>query len=62
VLHQERAKAIGRLLALSRASDVVDASVVVGAVARHDAIVTSDDGDMDRLVRATRRRLVVLEI
>jgi predicted nucleic acid-binding protein len=61
-LTEERAKAIGRLLALSRTSDVVDAAVVIGATARHDAIVTSDKGDIDRLVRATRRRMVVLEI
>jgi hypothetical protein len=61
-LSEERAKASGRLLALSRTKDVVDASVVMGASTRHDAIVTSDRGDIDRLARALRRKVPIIEV
>jgi hypothetical protein len=46
------ARAIGRLLAVARTSDVVDAMVVLGAAAREDAILTSDPDDLTALVTA----------
>jgi predicted nucleic acid-binding protein len=61
-LSEEAAKAIGRLLAASRTSDVVDASVVLGAAGRRDAILTSDPHDIDRLVRGLKRKLLVMTI
>jgi hypothetical protein len=51
VLDEEEAKKVGTLLAaVPRSSDVVDASVVVGASRRGDAILTSDSDDIERLV------------
>jgi DNA replication initiation complex subunit (GINS family) len=37
----------------------VDASVVVGAVARNDLVVSSDAGDLVRIARAVGARLDV---
>ena len=61
-LSEERAKRIGRLLAVSRTADVVDASVVVGAAARRDVVVTSDRRDIDRLVRGLKQKIAIVEI
>lgn len=49
---EEDARSIGRLLANAGTSDVIDAMVVAGASARHDAIVTSDPDDLARLAHA----------
>ena len=49
-LTETNAKRVGELLARSGASDAIDASVVVSAASRGDAIVTSDPGDIRRLV------------
>jgi hypothetical protein len=62
VLTEERAKQVGRLLALSRSADVVDAAVVVGAAERRDAILTSDPRDIERLVRALGRNLAIIPV
>jgi predicted nucleic acid-binding protein len=48
-LAEARAKRVGELLARSGTSDAIDASVVVSAASRGDAIVTSDPGDIRRL-------------
>ena len=61
-LTEERAKQVGRLLASARSSDVIDASVVIGAAARRDAVVTSDPSDIDRLARSLRYKLTVVSI
>ena len=61
-LTEERAKRVGRLLAASRTADVVDASVVVGASARRDAIVTSDRRDIERLVGTLRQSVQIVGI
>jgi hypothetical protein len=52
LLDRAGAKQVGNLLAASRTNDIVDASVVLGAAARGDAIITSDTGDIERLVGA----------
>jgi len=61
-LTEERAKQVGRLLALSRSADIVDAAVVVGAAERRDAILTSDPDDIERLVRALGRSVAIIPI
>ncbi len=61
-LSEEHAKRIGRLLAVSRTIDVVDASVVVGAAARRDAVVTSDRRDIDRLVSGLKQKIAIVAI
>jgi predicted nucleic acid-binding protein len=61
-LDEPAAKLVGKLLARSRTADVIDAAVVVGAAARGDAIVTSDPGDIGRLVIAVGRQLTLLAV
>jgi hypothetical protein len=61
-LSEEHAKRIGRRLAVSRTTDVVDASVVVGAAARRDAVVTSDRRDIDRLVSGLKQKIAIVAI
>ena len=53
-LDEPRARSSGAACAAARSSDVIDASVVVGAAARSDLIVTSDRGDLERLRDALR--------
>jgi len=48
-LDEARARAAGAACGVAGTSDVVDASVVVGARARGDLVVTSDGGDLGRL-------------
>jgi hypothetical protein len=49
VLDAQRARLAGQLCGVTRTSDVIDASVVVGAKLRGDRIVTSDPDDLSRL-------------
>ena len=48
-LDARRARASGKLCGESKTRDVIDASVVVGAKIRGDAILTSDVDDLRRL-------------
>jgi hypothetical protein len=48
-LDEARARSAGAACGVAGTSDVVDASVVVGAAARGDLVVTSDAGDLGRL-------------
>lgn len=48
-LDQARARSAGAACAAAGTSDVVDASVVVGAAARSDLVITSDESDLERL-------------
>jgi hypothetical protein len=54
-LDGERARQVGMLLAESHTSDVIDAVVVESAFRRLDSIVTSDPGDITRLIAALAR-------
>ena len=56
-LDEERSRTAGATCARAGTSDVIDASVVTGATARDDLVVTSDPDDMLALARALRRRL-----
>lgn len=51
------ARAAGALCARAGVSDLIDASVVVGAIARNDLVVTSDPDDLERLAAASGRRM-----
>lgn len=53
-LDDRLARACGTLCGLAGTSDVVDASVVVGAAMRGDAVVTSDYADIARLAAHVR--------
>lgn len=48
-LDEARTRAAGEACGRSKTADVIDATVVVGALARGDAIVTSDPKDMERI-------------
>lgn len=58
----DQARSVGTLLAAARHEDVVDGTVVEGAVRRRDLIVTADPVDIHRLVAATRVPLVVRSV
>ena len=60
---ERAARLVGELLARSRTTDIVDAVVVLGAIARGDRIATSDADDIRRLVAACGGdEKVVLEV
>ena len=61
-LTEDLARAVGTLLAKSKTTDVVDASVVAGAVSRGDAVVTSDPDDISRIAESSGLRLVIIPI
>lgn len=56
------ARLAGAMLKRARSTDVIDATVVVGALRRTDAVVTSDRGDMEQLARAVGRRVAIIRI
>jgi hypothetical protein len=56
-LDEVRARAAGSACARSGTRDVVDASVVVGALARDDLVVTSDPDDLRRIAEALGRTI-----
>ena len=56
-LDELRARSVGAALALAETSDVVDASVAVGAAARGDLVVTSDPDDILHLATAINLRI-----
>jgi len=58
-MSEEQARAVGRLASLSRHADVVDLTVVEGAIRRGDAVVTSDPEDLRRVAGAAGERIVV---
>lgn len=51
-LDESQARSAGASCALAGTSDVVDASVVVGALRRDDLVVTTDPDDLRRLALA----------
>jgi hypothetical protein len=51
-LDEVRGRAAGAACGRSRTADVIDAAVVVGAVARYDLVVTSDPDDIRRIASA----------
>ena len=61
-LGEDEAHEAGRLLATTRTTDVVDAVVVTVALRRKAVILTSDPEDMERLVRASGREVVVVTV
>jgi hypothetical protein len=53
------ARQTGRACGIAGTSDVVDAAVVVGALARGDVVVTSDPEDLLRIADALRGKLAL---
>ena len=58
-LGETEAHEAGRLLAVARTADVVDAVVVIVALRNNAVILTGDPDDIQRLVRASGREAVV---
>lgn len=56
-LDDTRAKATGTLAGRARTTDIVDASVVEGALRRGDLIVSSDEGDLAAIAAAVSRHI-----
>ena len=61
-LGESEAHEAGRLLGITRTADVVDAVVVTVALRQKAIILTSDPGDMERLVRASGREVPVVTV
>ena len=58
-LTEEQAKAVGALAARATHDDIVDVTVVEGAVRRRDAVVTSSPTHVRKIADATRTRLTI---
>jgi hypothetical protein len=58
-LDGDQARRVGELLAKAARTDVVDATVVEGALRRNDVVVSSDADDLHLLAGAVHRQLEV---
>jgi predicted nucleic acid-binding protein len=58
-LTESQARTAGAALASSRTEDLIDAVVVISALARGEVVVTSDPDDMRRIAQALGRALTV---
>jgi hypothetical protein len=61
-LSEERARSAGALLVAAGRSDLIDATVVVGALAREDAIFSSDRAYIEALLAPSRKRLQIVDV
>ena len=59
VLDDHQARAVGTLAARAGANDIVDITVVEGALRRRDLVVSSDPDDLHAIADAAARRLEV---
>jgi predicted nucleic acid-binding protein len=56
---EQQARAAGEALAASDGRDLIDAAIVVAALARDDLIVTSDPDDLRRIASALGRSIAL---
>jgi hypothetical protein len=61
-LGETEAHEAGRLLGMTRTSDIVDAVVVTTAIQQDATIFTSDPRDIERLIRASGHEIPVIVI
>jgi len=61
-LDESGARLAGGLLGRAKSTDVIDATVVAGALRRGDAVVTSDPRDVQKLARSVGRRLDIITV
>jgi len=61
-LDETRSRAAGQACACTGSSDVIDATVVVGAIARADLVVTSDPDDIAHIADGLNTRLDILTV
>jgi predicted nucleic acid-binding protein len=62
ILTDEQARAVGQLAGAAGHDDVVDVTVVEGALRRGDAVVTADRRHLERIARAAGARLRIAEV
>jgi hypothetical protein len=58
-LDDAQARAVGALAARASTTDIVDATVVEGALRRRDLVLSSDSGDLQSIAAAVGRHLEV---
>ena len=58
-MHDEQARAVGVLSGRSGAPDIVDSTVVEGALRRHDIVISSDPGDLKAIAASVHRGIEV---
>jgi len=61
-LDEMRSRAAGQACGRSGTSDVIDATVVVGSIARGDLVITTDTDDIKRVASALGAPLEILRI
>lgn len=62
VVDERLARRMGEVCGIAHSSDVVDVSVVIGAAARRDHILTSDKRDLERIAALVRGVAGVIRI
>ncbi|MBI4935754.1 MAG: twitching motility protein PilT [Actinobacteria bacterium] len=58
-LIEDQAKAVGALASRADHDDIVDVTVVEGAIRRHDAVVTSNPTHIRKIADAVRSRITI---
>ncbi len=58
-MSEQQAKAVGMLAGKAHHDDIVDVTVVEGAIRRRDAIVTSNHTDIRKIADAVRARITI---
>lgn len=58
-LDDDQARSVGRLLGRAGTADIVDATIVEGALRRRDVVVSSDEVDLQAIASAVGRHLEI---
>lgn len=61
-LDETKARTAGQACGRAKTADVIDAAVVIGAIARGDLVVTSDRNDIKRLTNALGTALEIVAV
>ena len=61
-LSEQQAKAVGLLAGKASHDDIVDVTVVEGAIRRHDAIITSNHTHIRKITDAVRAKITVEQV
>ena len=61
-MNEQQAKSVGILAGKANHDDIVDVTVVEGAIRRHDAIVTSDHTHIRKIANAAKAKLAIEQI
>ncbi len=61
-MDEAHARAVGNLLAKASSNDIVDATVVLGAIHRNDMVVTSDPDDILAIAQSVGGQLKIIRL